>query len=191
MSRRAIDWADVHRRLERTRAALSEEPGRGSERFAAIMAERTRRIAATAERGAEKTAALLVCRIGGERYALPLEEVAEVATLGGLALPPRAPPALLGAMNLRGAVLRVFDLGRLLTLDGSGEPGGHVAVLRRQDFPTGLRVDRVERIETLSAGRIAAGAAADRQNRFTRSIVDGLLILDPDKIAAEIARQGN
>ncbi len=189
MTRRAIDWADVHRRLEKSQAALSDAAEQSPERIRLILAERTRRMAETAgDQTAERAEALLVCRIGAERYALPLDAVAEVATLGALTLPPRAPPALLGAMNLRGVVHRVFDLGRLMALEGTGGPGGHAVILRRQDFPTGLRVDQAEGIVSIAAGRLADGETA-HQNRFTSNVVDGLLILDLDKIVAQIAGQ--
>ncbi len=193
MIRRAIDWADVHRRLEQSQAALSDTSEQSSERVRQILAERTRRMAAVVvDTRKERLALLLVCRLGAERYAMHLGEVAEVAALGALALPPRAPPALLGAMNLRGVVHRVFDLGRLMGgagLVGAGEPGGHVVVLRRQEFPTGLRVDQAEGIVPILADRLAVNASA-HQNCFTKTMVDGLLILDLDKIKALIAGPG-
>ncbi|MEI8395437.1 MAG: chemotaxis protein CheW [Rhodospirillaceae bacterium] len=195
MSRRTptgeIDRADVHHRPARSVTVSVDEPDRASARIQHILTERTRRMAkAAADRTTEKTVALLVCRVGTERYALPLAEVVEVATLGTLALPPRSPPALLGAMNLRGVIYRVFDLGRLIALEGSAEPGGHVVILRSRGFPTGLRVDRAEGIVSLPGDRLTRSDAADCGNRFTENVVDGLLILDPNKIKDRIAGQG-
>ncbi len=140
------------------------------------------------DRTAEQTVTQLVCRIGVERYALPFDAVAEVTALGALALPPRSSPALLGAMNLRGVVHRVFDLGRLMGLDVVGLSGGHVVILRLQNFPTGLRVDQAEGIATIRADRLIDDVTT-HQNRFTRNLVDGLLILNLDKIRARIHGQ--
>ena len=49
-------------------------------------------------------------RVGRERYALPIENVLEVAELGSLSALPGAGAAVLGVRNLRGQVLPVFDL---------------------------------------------------------------------------------
>ena len=51
-------------------------------------------------------------RVGGERYALPIENVLEVTPLGELSGVPGAGGAVLGVRNLRGQVLPVFDLER-------------------------------------------------------------------------------
>ncbi len=189
MIRRAIDWADVHRRLEKSQMVLAGSAEQSPEQVGWILAERTRRMAAAVvDRSAERMVTLLSCRIGAERYALALDAVAEVAPFGKLTLPPRASSALLGAMNVRGVVHRVFDLGRLMALVGPGTPGGHIVILRGQDFPTGLRVDQAEAIVALSAGRLQ-GATAAQQNRFTSTVVDGLLVVDLEKIVAQIAGQ--
>lgn len=55
-------------------------------------------------------------RVGGERYALPVDDVLEIAELGELSAVPGAGPAVLGVRNLRGHVLPVFDLARVLAI---------------------------------------------------------------------------
>jgi chemotaxis signal transduction protein len=52
-------------------------------------------------------------RIGTEMYAIPVENVLEVAELGDLAVVPGARPEALGVRNLRGQILPVFDLAAL------------------------------------------------------------------------------
>jgi purine-binding chemotaxis protein CheW len=53
-------------------------------------------------------------RVGGELYALPVENVVEVAELGAVSEVPGAPPAVLGVRNLRGRILPVVDFAALL-----------------------------------------------------------------------------
>ena len=56
----------------------------------------------------------VVFPLGPESYALPLEQVREIVATPGLTVLPTAPPAVLGLANLRGDVLPVMDLGRLV-----------------------------------------------------------------------------
>lgn len=72
---------------------------------------------------------------------LPAQAVSEVIKRPRLTRVPHAPPGLLGVAHLRGAVLPVMSLGRMLGLDGGD--GDRIVVLRR-DPPVGLAVDGVE-----------------------------------------------
>jgi chemotaxis signal transduction protein len=53
-------------------------------------------------------------RVGREMYALPIENVLEVAELGALTTVPGAGAGLLGVCNFHGQVLPVFDLAYVL-----------------------------------------------------------------------------
>lgn len=63
------------------------------------------------------TGAVLIT-FGAGRYALAMEQVAEVATVPELTLLPRMPDWVAGAANWRGRVLPVLDLRPLLGLPG-------------------------------------------------------------------------
>ena len=54
---------------------------------------------------------------------MPVEHVREVADLGQVEAVPGARPELLGIRNLRGQILPVVDLARLLGLARSAPPG--------------------------------------------------------------------
>ena len=49
-------------------------------------------------------------RLGQEGFALPLEQVREIATAGRVARVPLAPPAIRGLANLRGRVVTLIDV---------------------------------------------------------------------------------
>jgi purine-binding chemotaxis protein CheW len=61
-----------------------------------------------------KRSRLIVFHAAGARYALPHYVVQEIIRLPALSQVPLAPSSLLGIANLRGAVLSVVDLSRLL-----------------------------------------------------------------------------
>jgi purine-binding chemotaxis protein CheW len=81
-------------------------------------------------------------RVRDEHYALPVENVLEVAELGELSAVPGAGPAVLGVRNLRGQVLPVFDLATLFGLPGEGRPA-RIVVTEDRGRQTGLAIDEV------------------------------------------------
>jgi chemotaxis signal transduction protein len=76
----------------------------------------------------------LVFPIGAERYALPVDQVKEVVAAPAVTPLPTAPGAVLGLVNLRGDVLPLFDVGRLV---GSPSPAD-AAFVMVVDTPAGL-----------------------------------------------------
>ena len=81
-------------------------------------------------------------RVGGEAYALPVENVREVAELGELTPVPGAGRSVLGVRNLRGEVLPVFDLA---TVFGAESIGGRerLVVAEGAGRRVGLAIDAV------------------------------------------------
>ena len=81
-------------------------------------------------------------RIGAERYALPVENVREIAELGQLTPVPGAPAIVLGIRNLHGQILPVYDLAAVLGMAG-GEPAARLLVVERAGRLVGLAIDEV------------------------------------------------
>lgn len=87
-------------------------------------------------------------RVGTEQYALPVENVLEVAELGLIAPVPGAPDSVLGVRNLHGQVLPVVDLAPLL---GVKRRGGRSRLVIAEDAGRrgGLVVDDVVEVGEL------------------------------------------
>ncbi|MBI5477902.1 MAG: chemotaxis protein CheW [Deltaproteobacteria bacterium] len=87
---------------------------------------------------------ILVVELAGRHYGAPLQAVREVFTLGPLTPVPTAPAAVAGVANLRGQVIPVLDLMRLLDLGlhrlRLGDP---VVLVESEGTRVGLLVDRV------------------------------------------------
>ena len=101
-------------------------------------------------------------RAGGERFALPLEDVREVVLpQPPFARVPRSGAAVRGAMNLRGRVVPVLDLAVLVGLPGPslGERDGQVVVLEGQRPGLGLHVAAVLGVEALTPEAPSEGLA--------------------------------
>lgn len=87
---------------------------------------------------------LLAFRIGGEAYAVLVEQTREVLKLWETTAVPHTPAYVLGVMSIRGAVLPVIDLSQRLGL-GPGDRGerSRVIVVSIGNEETGLLVERV------------------------------------------------
>jgi chemotaxis signal transduction protein len=88
---------------------------------------------------------VVVVRLGGSRYALPMEAVAEVGRPPGLTRVPGLPAWLAGVANWRGRVLAVLDLRPLLAAPARElDRRARLVVLHRAGVPVGLLTEGVE-----------------------------------------------
>ena len=101
----------------------------------------------------------LTFRVSGRLYALPGEVVeAEMNHVPPSARVPHAARSLMGLANLRGAVIPLVDLRRLLD-DGAFVTSGTARAIvfsGLEGGPIGLAVDKVDAFLTLEATRIDA-----------------------------------
>jgi purine-binding chemotaxis protein CheW len=87
---------------------------------------------------------LVVVRLGGDRYALPMASVGEVGRPPSLTRVPGLPGWIAGVANWRGRVLAVLDLRPLLgAAPGELDRRGRVLVLSAGGMRAGLLVEQV------------------------------------------------
>jgi purine-binding chemotaxis protein CheW len=97
--------------------------------------------------GPEEALTTLLFSLAGERCALPLNVVREVSRVGVITPLPGLPPAVLGATGLRGEVLPVLDLRRLLDLEEKPPTvDSRLLIVRHGTVTAALLVDGVEDI---------------------------------------------
>jgi len=84
----------------------------------------------------------LTVQVGNELFALPASDVAEVIRPPAVTRVPLGPASLLGVANLRGAVMPVVSLHRLLERKGGASDNARVVVIDRGN-PIGLMIDKV------------------------------------------------
>lgn len=90
-------------------------------------------------------AEVVVVRMGGCRYALPMPAVAEVGRPPSLTRVPGVPDWVAGVANWRGRVLAVLDLRPLLSADPAPlDRRGRLVVLTRAGITAGLLTEGVE-----------------------------------------------
>ncbi len=108
----------------------------------------------TGPAGAKATERFLSFSLAGEVYAVALAGILETDRLPRLTRVPGLPAWAIGVSNLRGSILPVVDLRRLLSLEEAENPQeGRILVVRPApgDAPSALVVDRLEGVALLAA----------------------------------------
>lgn len=126
--------------------------------------------------------------LGADRYALPLDAVREVVVAPErFTRVPHAGAAVKGVMTLRGRVVPVVDLPRLLALEGKeAGPGTKVVLLELGRRDLGLLVTEVAGIEAIE--KVNPQARSSRLVRgLTRVGALPVTVLDVDGIDAAVA----
>ncbi|MBI4953573.1 MAG: purine-binding chemotaxis protein CheW [Myxococcales bacterium] len=98
----------------------------------------------------------MVCfRLAGQRFAIPVDAVAEVIPHRPVTRVPFTPSVVAGVINLRGDVVSVLDLGELLGLGRTkaGE-GTCIVIVRAAGRTGGVLVDRIDEMRSFDARKI-------------------------------------
>ena len=177
------------RQMERGRARSAEE------RVQHILDERTERLAARPKDAAAPAAALpraLICGSGRERFAIPIEAIAEILPPQACMPVPDAPPALVGLFGRGGRLVSVIDLALALGLEApsTDDVTHHFVLLRRIQPQVALKVERAHAVADilLLTGEEAAGFRSDAVIGYAREQTglvdrdDVLSVLDAERL---------
>jgi chemotaxis signal transduction protein len=111
-------------------------------------------------------------KVAAEAYAMPVEHVLEAAELGQVRAVPGARPELLGITSLRGQVLAVADLARLLGVHRTAAPS-RLLVAEARGFRVGFAIDEVNGVGDL--GDLAGPGKAEELGKPAEGTESGLL----------------
>jgi chemotaxis signal transduction protein len=87
-------------------------------------------------------------RVAAEAYAMPVENVLQVAELGDVTAVPGSRPEMLGVRNLRGQILPVVDLALLLGIPRTAPPT-RLLVAEAGGRQAGFAIDQVSEVGDL------------------------------------------
>jgi purine-binding chemotaxis protein CheW len=163
-------------------AAPHKEEGHGP--LAPLPPEETRReqepvrTVQKEEEGEDVLLELLTFTLGKEEYAFRIDEIHEIIRPQKATMIPKTGPHLLGITSLRGKIIPVIDLKRLLSLEGNTVELAKqkILVLKGPKGPIGALVDRVVGVIRPSASKIVATPPhlPEAQTRF----IEGVAIMD-------------
>jgi len=104
--------------------------------------------------------AVLAVLAGNEAYGFPLSAVREILVPPPLTEVPRAPDHILGVVTVRGQIITLTDLPRMLNLEvEQAEPYGRVLLIDNGDELIGVAVDRVVQVYRLEPNQIEYASA--------------------------------
>ncbi|MDH3623226.1 MAG: chemotaxis protein CheW [Myxococcales bacterium] len=142
--------------------------------------------------------AVLGVRVGNEAYGVPLASVREILVPPPMTEVPRAANHFLGVISVRGEIITVIDLAKLLNLEVvNDEPHGRVLLVDNGQELIGVAVHRVIQVYRLEPRQIeyASVMSADLsdyvvgvgrvQDHSTGGADDVLILIDPVSLLGE------
>ena len=146
---------------------------------------------AEAEEAQEERLECVTFSLGGETYAFESVYAAEVIRIPKLVRLPKVQEIIVGVFNLRGGIMAAIDIRTLLGVPQAPiTAAGRIIVLKSEKFSTGLVVEGVTGVESLSVDNFepAVKSLGGVQREFIRGQTssDGRLVilLDIPKLMA-------
>ena len=141
-----INWGEVHRRLERTQAALEQRTTLTADEMKVILKARAKALAPEQEADQCEQDRLEVIEfvLADEKYAVESSFVREVCPFKEFTPIPGTPAFVLGVMNVRGEIISVVDLKKFFGLPEKGLPDlRKVILINDGEMEFGLLADTV------------------------------------------------
>jgi len=136
--------------------------------------------------------AVLAVLAGAEAYGFPLSAVREILVPPPLTEVPRAPEHFLGVISVRGQIITLIDLPKMLNLEvEQTEPYGRVLLVDNGEELIGVAVDRVIQVYRMESDQIefASSMGADLSeyvvgigrvpSQSSADTEDMLILIDP------------
>jgi purine-binding chemotaxis protein CheW len=121
-------WSRLRESMDRLNASLQRESDPVA--LALKLANRAKLLRGRTLVQVEKPTTLYLTFSGGhERFGVLLSEVVEVQALDHYSPVPKTPPFIVGVIPWRGALLTLFDLGRLFGIREAGIADYHVCII--------------------------------------------------------------
>ncbi|KAA6184615.1 chemotaxis protein CheW [Thiohalocapsa marina] len=150
----------------------------------ARLRQRTHRLAQPEATPQSASALYALVQIGGERYAIEIDQVLECAHLANLTPIPCCPDLILGCINLRGAILTVLDLAPLVQ-GIARQDYRAVVVLQVDGWRFGLAVHEIDDIRAVSPRALSPLGSDGSAQRHCRR-----LLHDEQGVAGVLDLQG-
>lgn len=129
-------------------------------------------------------------RLGGKDYAFPIDQTREIVELQSITPTPEVPDHVVGVTNLRGQIIPIIDLQRVLKPGAPATTSRQAVVVEVGGQLTGCLVDSVTRVVRLPQSAIQT--ADDILDQDHARSVDGfakhegtiLIVLDASRVIA-------
>lgn len=131
-------------------------------------------------------------RLADETYGINVMQVQEVLRLSEVAPVPGAPPFVMGIINLRGTVVTVVDMRKLMALPAvEASDSSRIMIIESGDVTIGLLVDGVAEVVNIDRSGVEAppSVGSDESARYIIGVHSSdeqiLILIDLDKLLSE------
>lgn len=187
-----LDWANLHRRLDASHAALQRKLIPGLKEKQKILRDRARLLAASNKADATTPQALteiVEFVLGPEHYGIESSRIREVHPLNEFTPLPGTPAFVLGLVNVRGQILSVINIKKLFDLPEKGLTDlNKLIIVHAHSMELGILADAILGTRSITAEDLhpALPTLTGIRAEYLRGITnDSLVVLDVEKILAD------
>jgi purine-binding chemotaxis protein CheW len=187
----ALDWSEIHRRVETAQAALERGLRPTAEEKRAILKERAKALAREPKENEAAEAQLEIVEflLDYERYGIESSYVREVHPLKELTPLPGTPPFVLGIINVRGRILSVVDIKKFFDLPEKGLTDlNKVIILQSDEMEFGVLADVILGVRTIPLGELQPSlpTLTGIREDYLRGVTgERVVILDAEKLLSD------
>jgi len=187
----AIDWTEIHRRLETAQAAIQRKLAPTLAEKQEILKMRAIKLAQEPKNmdGAMHHLEVVEFLLADERYGIESSFVSEIHPLNELTPLPCTPPFVLGIINVRGQILSVIDIKKFFDLPEKGLSDlNKVIILHTDKMEFGLLADAILGMRLIPIPEIQqslptlTGIRAEYLKGVTK---DRLVVLDVENLLSD------
>ena len=116
----------------------------------------------------------VIFEVNGEIYGLNILIAESIESMYRITRVPKSPPEIVGVINLRGDIVPIISLRKILGLEDSYTDLTRLIIVRFEDYRLGLIVDRVYDILTVPQNNIQTNVdvLTDRERIFVSGIIN-------------------
>lgn len=187
----AIDWNEIHRRLDAAQAALERGGMPGAEEKKTILKARAKALAREpeGEAVAEKVVEVVEFLLAYEKYGIESLHVLEVYPMKELTPLPGTPKYVLGIINVRGKILPVIDLKKVFDLPEKGLTDlNKVIILHSDRMEFGILADLILGVRSVPLNELQSsltGLTGIREEYLKGVTGERLVVLDGAKLLSD------
>jgi purine-binding chemotaxis protein CheW len=189
-SQQAIDWDEIHRRLEKAQSAIERGWALGPEAEKKVLRQRAQALAKEVKKeSAGEEIEVIEFLLAQEKYGIDASYVREVYHARNLTPVPCTPPFVLGIINVRGQIISVIDLKKFFNLPEKGLGDlNKVIILKSDATEFGVLADVIAGFKTLPLSGLQQTLptlTGVREEYLLGITEDRLIVLDAEKILSD------
>lgn len=132
------------------------------------------------ENNGAKRIQLIIFKLGGEEYGLPIDHIKEVVITPSIAKVPRMPSYIRGVANIRGNIIAIFDLENRFGLssvqDGANpDVGNYTLVIESSKFKVGILVREVPNTLSITSADIDNSSGFIQYSSIDENCITGIV----------------